>query len=139
MRSRIMTTALIVVALVAALAVAVSCSSSPKTLEDYFAANQSEWDEAVASIQEGTQGVMDVDLSVKGNTITQIMTYTQTYAPDAVAAMKTYFEGQADSFMANLKSQIATMEEKTGIKGITWEFSFNNGDGTPIYQATATA
>ncbi|MDO5117977.1 MAG: DUF4854 domain-containing protein [Eggerthellaceae bacterium] len=133
-RTRIVTLALVAVAMVAALALVVGCgSSSSKTLESYFKANQSEWNSAVAQIKESGGDTLDVDMSVTGNKISQIMTYKQTFSDEAVATIKSNIEAQADTLKSTIKSQIKAMEKEVGISGITWFFDYRNGDGKSIY------
>ena len=91
-RSRITTLALVAVAMCAALVLAVGCGSS-KTLESYFKANSTEWNDAVSQIKASGGDILDVDMSVSGNKISQIMTYKQTFPAEAVDAMKSSLEG----------------------------------------------
>lgn len=133
-RSRIVTLALVAVAMVAALALVVGCgSSSSKTLESYFKANQSEWNSAVQQIKESGGDVLDVDMSVSGNKISQIMTYKQTFPAEAVSTIKASLEGQVDQLKSTVKTQIQAMEKQVGISGITWFFDYRNGDGKSIF------
>lgn len=133
-KSRITTLALVVVAMCAALVLAVGCGSgSTKTLESYFKSNQSEWNTAVDQIKASGGDILDVDMSVSGNKISQIMTYKQTFPEDAVAVMKSSLEGQAENLKSTVATQIAAMEKETGISGITWYFDYRNGDGKSIF------
>lgn len=133
-RTKTMKLAVIVVTLIAALALVVGCGGNSKpTLESYFDKNKSEWDTAVAQIQESGQGVMDVDMSVKGNHITQVMTYKQTFGNDAVEMMRNTFAGQVEGLASNVGEQIKSMEKAANIEGITWTFEYRNGNGDLIY------
>lgn len=133
-RSRITTLALVAVAMCAALVLAVGCGSgSSKTLESYFKANSSEWNSAVAQIKESGGDILDVDMSVSGNKISQIMTYKQTFPAEAVEVMKSSLEGKAANLKAQVSTQIKAMEKETGISGITWFFDYRNGDGKSIF------
>ena len=132
-RSRITTLALVAVAMFAALMLVVGCgSSSTKTLESYFKSNQSEWNSAVQQIKESGGDVLDVDMSVSGNKISQIMTFKQTYSADQVNTIKANLESQLDSLTTTVAQQIKAMEQETGITGITWLFDYRNGDGKTI-------
>ena len=102
------------------------------TLEQYFAQNKAEWDDAVAQIKESGEGIMDVEMSVSGNEISQIMTFTQTFGGEQVAAMKAELEKQAGDLKEQVSDQIRTMEQAAGIDGITWHFEYRNGDGEVI-------
>ena len=147
----------IVVALVAALMLVVGCSSSSSssassasaaastsasasasaatgnTLEGYFKEHLAEWETTVAQIKEKAGDVMDVDMTITGNRISQIMTYKQTFPAEAVDAMKSSLEGQAANLKAQVSTQIKAMEKETGISGITWFFDYRNGDGKSIF------
>lgn len=133
-RSRITTLALVAVAMFAALVLAVGCgSSSSKTLEGYFKEHSSEWNSAVQQIKESGGDVLDVDMSVSGNKISQIMTYKQTYSQDAVDVIKASLEGQAETLKSTVKTQIQSMEKEAGVSGISWLFEYRNGDGKSIF------
>lgn len=153
-RTKTITLAALVVALVAALALVAGCSAGggsssagsassaaapQKTLETYVKANQSEWDSVVAQLKESGGDVMDVDMSVSGNTITQIMTYKQTFTSEQVAIIKSNLEGQSGEMLANVADQIAEMEKASDVSGIEWVFEYRNGDGQTISAFTATA
>ena len=150
-RTKTITVAALVVALVAALALVAGCSAGggsssassaaapQKTLETYVKANQSEWDSVVAQLKESGGDVMDVDMSVSGNTITQIMTYKQTFTSEQVAIIKSNLEGQSNEMLANVADQIAEMEKASDVSGIEWVFEYRNGDGQTISAFTATA
>lgn len=110
-----------------------SATAAAKTLEEYFAANKAEWETAVAQIKEKAGDTMDVDMSLAGNKISQIMTYKVTYSEEAVAQMKERFAASADSLRSQTGAQIKTMEQALGVNGITWYFDYRNGDGASIY------
>lgn len=144
--TKTVTLAVLVVALLAALTLAVGCSSGggsaaapQKTLETYIKAHQSEWDNTVAQIKESGGSIMDVEMTCSGNTITQIMTYKQVFPDDAVAQMKQKFEEQGPSMVAKVADQIKQMEQEADVTGITWIFEYRNGDGKAIYSTEAKA
>ena len=136
-RTKIALLAIAVIALVASLMFVVGCSSSSassaeKTLESYFKDHQSEWDSTVAQIKESGGEVMDVEMAVTGNKISQIMRFKQTYTDSQVATIKANIEAQVDGLKSQVTQQIAKMEQSSGIKGITWLFDYQNGDGKSI-------
>ena len=146
----------IVVALVAALMLVVGCSSSSSssaasasaaastsasasasaatgnTLEGYFKEHLAEWETTVAQIKEKAGDVMDVDMTITGNRISQIMTYKQTYSDETVAQLKAKFEEASANLKSQTEAQIKAMEDALGVKGITWYFAYCNGDGKVI-------
>lgn len=126
---------LVIVALVAAFALMVGCGGSGSqqmTLEKYVADNQAEWDKTVDEIKAAAASLMDVDMSVSGNKISQIMKFKETYPAADVEAMKANLDTQFASLKATASEQIKSMEEATGIQGISWYFEYQNGDGTTI-------
>jgi len=109
------------------------------TLEDYFKAHQSEWDDAVKQIKQSGGDIIVVEMSVSGNQINQIMTYKQTFNDEQVAAMKASLDQNIADMQASLSSQIAQMEAAAGVQGVTWHFEYRNGDGKVISSFTASS
>lgn len=132
-RSKLTTIALVVVSLVAVLALVVGCSKAPKTLEEYFKANQAEWEEIVTEVQQSGQGMMDIDLTLDGNKISQIMTFTTTYSSDQAAQIAENLANAAGTLESQIKSQIQLIEKEANIDGVTWFFDYRNGDGTSLF------
>ena len=109
------------------------------TLEGYFREHKVEWDSAVAQIEQSGGDYLDVDMSVSRNKISQIMTYKRTYSAEEVKAMKASFKNATDNLKTAVSKQIKSMEEETGISGITWYFEYRNGDGSLIYALDVSA
>ena len=138
MSRKLLTIMLVTVAAVMALAVIASCSSGkPANLEEYFKAHESEWNSTVVNAIGTSSEIFDVDISVTENTINQIMTYKTTYPADAIATIQAAFAKQENILMSSLSTKIQEIEKMTGFD-ISWFFEYRNGDGTPIYSATAT-
>jgi len=110
-----------------------AAATSYATLEDYINAHQSEWADVVKQIKESGGDVLDVEMSVKGNQISQIMTYKQQYNADQVAQMKASFEDQKASLEDSIAPQIKSIEQGSGVSGVTWYFAYLNADGSEIF------
>ena len=108
-------------------------AASTITLEEYFAKNQSEWDDAVKQIKESGGDVLDVEMFVKDNQITQIMTFKDTYNSEQVARVKQSLEEQSGDLVKSIEGQLQSMERLINTTGITWVFQYRNGDGSLIY------
>lgn len=161
-RTKTMKLALVVIALIAALALAVGCASSSTsgssasgskssassasaasvasassaasaaTLEEYFAKHQDEWDAIVKPIKESAGSIMDVDISISGNQINMVLTYTETYSDEAVERMRQSLEEQSDSMKSSVGSDLKQLERQYGFTGLTWHTEYRNGDGKLI-------
>ena len=146
MRKRIALVSIIVIALAASLAFVVGCSNSSgsskaatKTLETFVNDNKADWDKTVKQLKDSGGDILDVEVTVEGNTINQIMTYKNQFTDEQVAVVKKNLDDQSSSMISQISSQIKDMEKAAGVTGITWYFEYRNGDGKTIasYQATA--
>ena len=135
MKQRVMAIGIAIAAAFAAFTIIVGCSE-PMTLEKYFTDNPSEWTDIEDQLKDMSGDMFALDLSVKGNQINQVMTYTETFDSDALAEMKTYFQSQEPNLVAQMQNSIASVEKGAGIDGVTWLVQFNNGDGSEIYSVT---
>ena len=146
MHKRIALVSIIVIALAASLAFVVGCSNSSgsskaatKTLETFVNDNKADWDKTVKQLKDSGGDILDVEVTVEGNTINQIMTYKNQFTDEQVAVVKKNLDEQSSSMISQISSQIKDMEKAAGVTGITWYFEYRNGDGKTIasYQATA--
>ena len=146
MRKRIALVSIIVIALAASLAFVVGCSNSSgsskaatKTLETFVNDNKADWDKTVKQLKDSGGDILDVEVTVEGNTINQIMTYKNQFTDEQVAVVKKNLDDQSSSMISQISSQIKDMEKAAGVTGITWYFEYRNGDGKTIasYEATA--
>ena len=135
MKQRALAIGIAIAAAFAAFTIVVGCSE-PMTLEKYFADNPSEWTDIEDQLKDMSGEMFSLDLSVKGNQINQVMTYTETFGADALAEMKAYFQSQEPNLIAQLQNSIASVEKGAGVDSVTWFVQFNNGDGSEIYSVT---
>ena len=138
MKPRVLSIMLAAIAAVAALTLLAGCGSSP-TLDKYFQDHEDEWTAVEDQMKDMAGEMFTLDLTIEGNQIKQVMTYTETFSTESVADMKKYFEDQESSLRTVLSSNIAQLEEQTGIEGITWSMQYKNGDGAEIYAITVEA
>ena len=135
MRTRIVSLVLTLIAAVAAFTVITGCGSNA-TLEKYFQDHPDEWSDVEDELKDMGGEMFTVDLSVKDNQITQIMTYKETFDADSVAQMKEYFTNNEAALREEIVQSIATIEKQASISGVTWLMQYNNGDGTEIFSLT---
>ena len=135
MKHRVLAIGVAIAAAFAALTIVVGCSE-PMTLEKYFNEHSSEWTDIQDQLKDVSGEMFSLDLSVEGNEIKQIMTYTETFDAENVAAMKAYFQEQEANLIGQIQNSIAQVEKGAGIDGITWYVQFNNGDGSEIFSTT---
>ena len=135
MKQRVLALMLALAAAFAAIAIVSGCSS-PMTLENYIKDHPDEWAQVEDQIKNMSGEMFSMDLTVEGNDIKQVMTYTETFSADAVTEMKAYFESQKSALIQQLQASIKSVEQGSGIEGLTWFVQYNNGDGTEIYSTT---
>lgn len=110
------------------------------TLEDYFSENADELEEMRKNINadESYNGMVTVDLDVKGNTISYIYTFKETYSDEQIEQfepdLRKSMEGE--EFQNDMKEKIKTIEEGYGVSGVKMYMEYRNGDGNKIYGGT---
>ena len=135
MKSRALLITLTVVAAVASLALIAGCGSKP-TLEQYFQNHEDEWAEVQDQVKNLAGEMFEIDMTVKDNQISQVMTYTETFGEEQLAAMKDYFEQQKAAIQEQVAGSIALIQQQTDAEGVTWVMKYNNGDGAEIFSMT---
>ena len=135
MKQRVLALGIAIAAAFAAFTIVVGCSE-PMTLEKYFKDNPNEWATVENQLHNMSGDMFSLDVTVEGNNIKQIMTYTDTFDAQQVAEMKAYFEAQKASLVSQLQSSIASVEQGAKVDGISWYVQFNNGDGSEIFSIT---
>ena len=135
MKSRALLITLAVVAAVASLALIAGCGSKP-TLEQYFQNHEDEWAEVQDQVKNLAGEMFEIDMTVKDNQISQVMTYTETFGEEQLAAMKDYFEQQKAAIQEQVAGSIALIQQQTDAEGVTWVMKYNNGDGAEIFSMT---
>ena len=135
MKSRALLITLAVVAAVASFALIAGCGSKP-TLEQYFQNHEDEWAEVQDQVKNLAGEMFEIDMTVKDNQISQVMTYTETFGEEQLAAMKDYFEQQKAAIQEQVAGSIALIQQQTDAEGVTWVMKYNNGDGAEIFSMT---
>lgn len=126
---------LLVLATTLLLAVNVVACSKPSTLEGYYSKPviKEAFDEELESLKETYSSTYsDIAYSITENTITYTYTLAEQIDDDAVESLETSLNAES------LDSQIADIEEATGITGISVEYIYLNADGNEIFRKTYT-
>lgn len=109
------------------------------TLESYFGEHPDELKEIQKSINnsEDTKGVLEVSVSAKGNTLTYIYKFKETYSADRLEAAKPDMQKSLDSdeMKTNMQEQIKKIESEYKVSGVKMHMEYQNGDGTKICSA----
>jgi len=109
------------------------------TLEDYFAENPDELEEMKKSINENEsyKDQVTIDLDVKGNTLSYIYTFKETYSDEQVEQMGPEFSKSMEGeFKEDMKEKIEIIEKGYGVDGVKMYIEYRNGDGKKIYGGT---
>ncbi len=110
------------------------CGGEPETLEDYVNSNE-EVQEQIDSLTSASAGGSGMTVEINGNTVEYIYQYSQTFDEATAEQMKAQFESYMDSVSSTFTGIGDTLEEESGISGITVKVSYLNGDGSEIYSA----
>lgn len=119
----------IILTLILAMAVLFSGCGSPATLEEYIESDT----EAQQAIDSLSTSGMTVD--VEGNTLTYTYAYDQTFDQATIDLMVVEMEKAMNSMSSTFESVGDTLEEGSGIDGITVKVIYTDAAGTEIYAA----
>ena len=103
------------------------CGGGDETLEDFVNSNT----EAKEQIDSLSTNGMTIDIS--GNTLTYTYAYTQTFEPDMAELMGDQLEEAMSSMDSTFESVADTLEEESGIEGITVKVVYEDAAGTELY------
>ena len=127
-KSRKLLVGSLILVLIMAISIVFSgCGGGPSTLEEYIASDST----AQEQIDSLSTGGMDVDIT--GNTLTYTYTYSQTFDDDTVNQIKPQIENIMSSQGSTFESISKTLEEESGIEGITVKVVYLDGAGTELY------
>lgn len=121
-------TGILLTLMIAAMLVFTGCSSDPGTLEEYIN-NNAEAQEEIDALAESS----GMEISVKGNTITYIYSYDQTFDEAMIEQMAAQFESTMESMSSTFEGVAVTLEEETGIEDITVKVLYQDSAETEIY------
>ncbi|MGN0658710.1 MAG: DUF4854 domain-containing protein [Emergencia sp.] len=120
-----------VLAMVFSVTVTLTGCGEPSTLEEYINSD-ADAKEAIESMNSSTdEGGMTVE--VKGNSIIYTYQFADTIEADLLDDVKAQFEQYMESAGSTFENIASTMEEESGIDGITVKVIYLNGDGSEIY------
>lgn len=103
------------------------CGGGDETLEDFVNSNT----EAKEQIDSLSTNGMTIDIS--GNTLTYTYAYSQTFEPDMAELMGDQLEEAMSSMDSTFESVADTLEEESGIEGITVKVVYEDAAGTELY------
>ena len=99
----------------------------PSTLEEFVNSNE----EAKSQIDSLSTSGMTVDIT--DNTLTYTYTYPQTFDDATAGLMATELESAMDSMESTFESIGDTLEEESGIDGITVRVIYEDSAGTELF------
>ena len=109
------------------------------TIEEYFTEHPDELEKMKNNINsdESSRELVEVDLEGKGNTLSYIFNFNETYSNEQIEKFKPDLEKSLEGEVAeDMKGRIPAIEESFGIKGIKIHLEYRNGDGTKIAETT---
>lgn len=110
-------------------------SETEATLESYFDEHPDELKEMQKNINddESLNKMVDVSLKVKGNTLSYIYTFKETYSKEQIDGFKPDLKKSMEGEVADeMKAKIPDIEKGFGVSGIKLYMEYRNGDGTKI-------
>lgn len=117
-----------------------TAEAAEMTLEDYFSENAAELEQMRKNLKEDEsyKDVVDIDLDVKGNTLSYIYTFKEIYTDEQISEIKPDLKKsmEGDEMKNYLKEQITSIEEGYGVKGVKMYMEYRNGDGSKIIDDT---
>ena len=119
----------IVISMILAMTVMLAgCGSQPSTLEEYINSDE----EAKASLESMSSEESGLEITVEGNTIVYTYTYDQTLDSSMKDAVAEQLEKSIESSASSFTTMVDSLEEGSGIEGITFKVVYLNGDGTEL-------
>ena len=109
------------------------------TVESYFKEHPDEVEQMKKNINsdESLNTMVDVDLKAKGNTLSYIYTFKETYSDEQIEKFKPDLKKSMEGEVAEeMKKKIPQIEEGFGVKGVKLYMEYRNGDGKKILSTT---
>ena len=133
---RMLLTAAILLAFAAAF-VLTGCESEPKTLEDYLIDSPSAQQEIEDSLSGLNNGDMDVSVAYDQNRVIITGDMKTTYKKTALKAMKKSYKKYMKKHLTEpMEKAVSSIEQDTGITGVSIQVVINNGNGNEIWSET---
>lgn len=128
MRKNRLNSGIIISLMVAMIIMLSGCGSQPSTLEEYIS-NDEEAMTTLESVSSSTEGL---EVDVEDNTIIYTYTYDNTLDSSMIESVSQQLEKTIDSSESTFRSMADTLEEESGIDGITIRVIYLNNDGTEL-------
>lgn len=129
MKNRKLISGLLIVMLLAMTLVFAGCGG-PSTLEEWIGSNS----EAQATLDE--MSTEELDVTVEGNNLVYTYTYAQVIDSSLVDAVSQQLDETITNSSSTFTNVADTLEEESGIDGITVQVIYLNGDGTELLNKT---
>ncbi len=128
MKKKTLLTSLLVILMMAVMIAFTGCGGGPETLEEYIN-NDAEAQEEIDALAESS----GMEISIKGNTLTYVYSYDQTFDEAMIEQMASQFESTMESMASTFEGVATTLEEETGIEDITVKVLYQDSAETEIY------
>lgn len=112
---------------------------SEATVEKFFKEHPDEVEKMKNNINsdESLKDLVVVDIKAKGNTLSYIYTFKETYSDDKIAQFKPDLKKSMENEVAaDMKERIPSIEQGFGVTGIRVYMEYRNGDGKKIIGMT---
>jgi DNA-binding transcriptional regulator YbjK len=136
MKNKTIRLTLLMALMTAVLVVMTACGE--KTLQSYFDDHLEDLKAVEESMNTSGGDLMECTFSVKDNTANLVMKFKKNYSEEEIKQLQTSLKSQTDADMEKYTAAVASMEEKSEVKGITYHLEFQNNDGTVIYERDVT-
>ena len=104
------------------------CGSQPATLEEYISYDE----EARTTLESMSSSTEGLEVAVEDNTIIYTYTYDNTLDSSMIESVSEQLEKTIDSSESTFRSMADSLEEESGIDGITIRVIYLNNDGTEL-------
>ena len=128
MRKNRLNSGIIISLMVAMIIMLSGCGSQPSTLEEYIS-NDEEAMTTLESVSSSTEGL---EVDVEDNIIIYTYTYDNTLDSSMIESVSEQLEKTIDSSESTFRSMADSLEEESGIDGITIRVIYLNNDGTEL-------
>lgn len=128
MRKNRLNSGIIISLMVAMIIMLSGCGSQPSTLEEYISNDE----EAMTTLESMSSSTEGLEVDVEDNTIIYTYTYDNTLDSSMIESVSQQLEKTIDSSESTFRSMADTLEEESGIDGITIRVIYLNNDGTEL-------
>lgn len=133
---RLISVLMIVLMMAASVSVLASCGSKEeeqeKTLETYLEESEDGLSELEKINESLTNEDMEGSISVKDNEINMTLTLKQAVDKSYYDVMEKTVTDMMEEYKSDFRDAVSSIEEESGVSGITMNFDLLNADGTEI-------